>query len=71
MLLSRATLVIGVAPLNCMCTRGLTDRAIGYGPIGWGFESLRVYHKESWLVPALFFYLSNYPYLGEFIFLQG
>ena len=38
-----------------ICTRGLTDRAIGYGPIGWGFESLRVYHKRVELSSALFF----------------
>ncbi len=44
--------------LTYICTRGLTDRAIGYGPIGWGFESLRVYHKRVELSSALFFVLA-------------
>ena len=43
-----------------ICTRGLTDRAIGYGPIGWGFESLRVYHKRVEFSSALFFVVSCY-----------
>src|SRR5215213_2414429 len=29
------------------CPRSSTDRASGFGPEGWGFESLRGYHRYS------------------------
>ena len=38
-----------------ICTRGLTDRAIGYGPIGWGFESLRARHLREQVFLFSFF----------------
>ena len=28
-------------------TRSSTDRAAGFGPVGWGFESLRVHHYST------------------------